>query len=165
MADENSTNNECHDLNALFSSEGSDFLIRNNGDKVPVSQLVGKHVLIYFSAHWCPPCRGFTPKLVETYHEMKTKGYAIEVIFVSSDRDQSSFDEYYSEMPWLALPFGDERKALLSRKFKVRGIPCLVAIGPEGKIITTETRHLIDTHGSDAFPFTEDHIEDLKQKL
>ncbi|XP_074274428.1 putative nucleoredoxin 1 [Silene latifolia] len=156
---------ESQTLESILVSGEKDYVIDKTGSKVPVSQLVGKHVLIYFSAHWCPPCRGFTPKLVETYNEMKAKGNAIEVIFASSDQDQSSFDEYYSEMPWLALPFGDERKALLSRKFKVKGIPCLVAIGPEGKTITTETRHLIDTHGSDAFPFTEDHIEDLKQKL
>ena len=22
----------------------------------------------YFSAHWCPPCRGFTPQLVKFYN-------------------------------------------------------------------------------------------------
>merc|ERR550537_841046 len=26
-----------------------------------------KFVLVYFSAHWCPPCRGFTPVLSEAY--------------------------------------------------------------------------------------------------
>ena len=130
-----------------------------------MSQLVGKYVLIYFSAHWCPPCRAFTPKLIEVYNEIKAKENAFEIIFVSSDRDQSSFDEYYSDMPWLALPFGDERKSSLSRKFKVRGIPCLVAIGPDGKTITTETRQLVAAHGADAFPFTEDHIKNLKEKI
>ena len=24
-------------------------------------------VCVYFSAHWCPPCRGFTPVLKEVY--------------------------------------------------------------------------------------------------
>merc|ERR1712130_667492 len=27
-----------------------------------------KYVGIYFSAHWCPPCRGFTPVLAESYN-------------------------------------------------------------------------------------------------
>ncbi|KAL9240949.1 hypothetical protein vseg_015114 [Gypsophila vaccaria] len=140
------------------------YVIDSSGTKVPVSELVGKHLFLYFSAHWCPPCRGFTPKLIETYHEIKAKESAFDVIFVSRDRDQSSFNEYYSGMPWLALPFGDERKAYLSRRFKVKGIPFLVAIGPEGKTITTEARHLISAFGADAFPFTEDHIKVLKQQ-
>ncbi|KAK9707390.1 hypothetical protein RND81_07G194500 [Saponaria officinalis] len=140
------------------------YVIDSSGTMVPVSDLVGKHLLFYFSAHWCPPCRGFTPKLIETYHEIKAKTPSFEVIFVSRDRDQSSFDEYYSGMPWLALPFGDERKASLSRRFKVKGIPFLVAVGPEGKTITTEARHLVAAFGADAFPFTDDHIKVLKEQ-
>jgi len=79
-----------------------------------------KAVLVYFSAHWCPPCRGFTPKLVEFYSKhASAKGF--EVVFVSSDRDAEAFSEYYGEMPWLALPF-DKRdtKATLSKKFTFR---------------------------------------------
>ena len=116
--------------------------------QVPVSELVGKHVLIYFSAHWCGPCRAFTPKLIETYNKIKAKESAFEVIFVSSDPDQASFNDYYSDMPWLALPFGDEREAFLSRRFKVVGIPCLVATGPDGTTITTETQGLIGAYRS-----------------
>jgi nucleoredoxin len=64
----------------------------------------GKTVGIYFSAHWCPPCRGFTPQLAEFYLR-NSKNKNLEIIFVSSDRDETSFQEYYNEMPWLALAF------------------------------------------------------------
>ena len=54
---------------------------------------------IYFSAHWCPPCRGFTPKLVESYNTMKAAGKNFEIVFVSSDNDEAGFDEYYGAGP------------------------------------------------------------------
>lgn len=126
-----------------------------------MSDLVGKNILLYFSAHWCPPCRAFTPKLIEVYHKIKSKDSAFELIFISSDRDQTSFDEYFSEMPWLALPFGDTRKASLSGLFKVRGIPKLVAIGPSGKTVTTEARDLVMLHGAEAYPFTEQRLTEI----
>lgn len=130
--------------------------------KIPIFDLVGKTVLLYFSAHWCPPCRAFTPKLVDMYHKIKSKDDALEVILISSDRDQSSFDEYYSGMPWLALPFGDARKASLSKLFQVRGIPKLVAIGPTGRTVTTEARDLVMLHGADAYPFTEQRMKEIE---
>lgn len=112
--------------------------------QIALSDLVGKDILLYFSAHWCPPCRAFLPKLVQAYKEINEKhNNSLEVIFISSDRDQSSFDEFFSAMPWLALPFGDGRKKSLSRFFKVNGIPTVVAIGPTGRTVTTEARDLI----------------------
>merc|ERR1719207_469705 len=103
--------------------------------------LTGKQgVFVYFSAHWCPPCRGFTPKLAEFYTKhAEAKGF--EVVFVSSDKDQSAFDDYYGDMPWLALPYEkrDEKDAL-SKKYKVQGIPSLIVLGPDGKVITKEGR-------------------------
>lgn len=69
----------------------------------------------------------------------KEKGKNFEIVFVSSDRDNGSFAEYFSEMPWLALPFADrDRKQKLSQQFRVTGIPCLVILGPDGQLITSE---------------------------
>merc|ERR1719171_1365168 len=99
-------------------------------------------VALYFSAHWCPPCRGFTPKLGEWYTKsLKAKG--MEVVFVSSDRDEEAFTSYFGEQaPWLALPYSKrDVKEALFKKFKVRGIPTLVILdGETGETITTDGR-------------------------
>ena len=43
--------------------------LRNSGKKkVSVDALADKTGGIYFSAHWCPPCRTFTPELVK-FHQ------------------------------------------------------------------------------------------------
>ncbi|KAI3812473.1 hypothetical protein L1987_17183 [Smallanthus sonchifolius] len=153
---------EAQTLESVLVSGDLDFVVGKDGAKIPVSDLVGKYILLYFSAHWCPPCRAFTPKLVETYNEIKSKHDAFEVIFISSDRDQASYDEYYATMPWLALPYNDKRKQSLSRIFKVSGIPLLAALGPTGKTITTETRGLIMLHGAEAFPFTDERVAEIE---
>lgn len=104
-----------------------------------VAKAGGKPMGLYFSAHWCPPCRGFTPKLAEFYKGgLKDK---MEIIFVSSDREQQSFDEYFGEMPWLALPFESRvEKEALSKAFGVSGIPSFVVVNPDGSVITQDGR-------------------------
>ena len=51
-------------------------------------------------ANRCPPCRGFTPELAKYYTSHKDK-FNFETVFISSDREESAFDEYFGEMPWL----------------------------------------------------------------
>lgn len=90
-------------------------------------------------AHWCGPCRGFTPRLAASYKQLQSDGKPFEVVFVSSDENESEFKEYFGEMPWLALPFEDRaRKMQLSKSFKVRGIPTLVILDDQGKTVTTK---------------------------
>ena len=43
----------------------------------------GKVTGLYFSAHWCPPCRRFTPQLVDFYNSKKGTPEEFEVVFVS----------------------------------------------------------------------------------
>merc|ERR1712084_92483 len=117
------------------------------------------------SAHWCPPCRGFTPKLAEMYTSaFKAKG--MEIVFVSSDRDQASFDSYYAEQPWVALPF-DQRDAKnkLSKKNKVQGIPSFVILDPSGNVITKDGRDAVTKDpAGDKFPWHPPTAEE-KAKL
>jgi len=114
-------------------------VISHSGE-VAVSTLEDKYVGFYFSAHWCPPCRGFTPKLIETYKKLKEAGKNIEIVFISSDKDQTKFDEYYAEMPWLALPYSDrDRKGAISSQFGISGIPSLLFF-QDGKLVSTRGR-------------------------
>jgi nucleoredoxin len=44
-------------------------LYRANGSSVSADVALAnkKVILFYFSAHWCPPCRAFTPVLKDFY--------------------------------------------------------------------------------------------------
>lgn len=117
-------------------------LVDGKGKDRSVDELTGKIIGIYFSAHWCPPCRGFTPKLVEFHQKMTAAGKPFEIVFVSSDRSKDAMFDYMKEtkMPWLSLPFGDQHKGSLSGKFGVRGIPTLVIVNSEGETVTLNGR-------------------------
>ncbi|XP_039742164.1 nucleoredoxin isoform X2 [Pteropus medius] len=96
-------------------------LLRNNGQSLESSSLEGSHVGVYFSAHWCPPCRSLTRVLVESYRKIKEAGQKFEIIFVSADRSEDSFKQYFSEMPWLAVPYTDEaRRSRLNRLYGIQ---------------------------------------------
>eukprot|EP00568_Trieres_chinensis_P004522 CAMPEP_0183308366 /NCGR_PEP_ID=MMETSP0160_2-20130417/21574_1 /TAXON_ID=2839 ORGANISM="Odontella Sinensis, Strain Grunow 1884" /NCGR_SAMPLE_ID=MMETSP0160_2 /ASSEMBLY_ACC=CAM_ASM_000250 /LENGTH=71 /DNA_ID=CAMNT_0025472203 /DNA_START=95 /DNA_END=307 /DNA_ORIENTATION=- len=44
-----------------------------DGDRTDVASLRRKKaVILYFSAHWCPPCRAFTPVLSDAYGAYKS---------------------------------------------------------------------------------------------
>ncbi|KAK6165994.1 hypothetical protein SNE40_022791 [Patella caerulea] len=114
------------------------------GEDVPVASFTGagKVVGLYFSAHWCPPCRAFTPELCKFYNKMKDAGKEFEIVFISSDRDEPGFKGYFETMPWLALDYSsDDIKSQLGEQFEVSGIPSFILLdGESGKIITKDGR-------------------------
>ena len=79
-----------------------------------------KGVALYFSAHWCPPCRTFTPKLAQIYEEAQIKSKSFQILFVSCDRDEESFNNYRAEMPWPASSIYNSTK-LLKAYFQLSG--------------------------------------------
>jgi len=116
---------------------GTTPILSKNGPVNPVEATNGfKLIGIYFSMHNCPPCRTFTPVFAELYNELnQDKAQVIEVIFCSGDKTQEEYDEYYGEMPWLALPKGDSRLATLAKQFEVKGVPRLIVIKADGTVV------------------------------
>ncbi|TYI97112.1 hypothetical protein E1A91_D01G121100v1 [Gossypium mustelinum] len=163
---------ESQTLTNLLTNPGRDYLLdQTMARKVPVDSLIGKTVGLYFSAQWCIPCAKFTPKLISIYHKIKRSlegkggGEDFEIVFVSNDRDQSSFDSYYGTMPWLALPSGDPIIRTLAKYFDVQGIPCLIIIDPDGKTVTKQGRNLINLYQENAYPFTCAKLELLEKEM
>jgi nucleoredoxin len=87
----------------------------------------------YASAAWCGPCKKFTPKLVAAYCALKEKHPELEVIFVSSDRNEFNMTEYMRAyaMPWPALKFRQMPAPLAG--FFGQSIPWLVLVGDDGR--------------------------------
>ena len=64
-------------------------------------------------------------------------------MFLSGDRDEKSFDEYYGEMPWCTLKYDDRSmKKSLSQMFDVDGIPTLILLKGTLLIITSNKARL-----------------------
>lgn len=120
---------------------GSEF--RKGADKVDLAHIMeaSDFIGVYFSAHWCPPCRAFTPILKEFYEATNKDGRKFEVVFCSSDGNDAAFERYFAEMPWAAVPYGDHRISNLKQKYGITGIPTLVILNKNGDILSLEGRN------------------------
>lgn len=153
-------------IEELLAHPERDYIISRDGKKILVSELAGKTIGLYFGAHWCPPARNFTTQLIEAHMELVTiLNQPFEVIFISTDRDHDEFICSLSTMPWPAIPYEDKTRQDLKRIFEIKGIPTLILLGPDGKIISTSGRAMISLYGAMAFPFTEPRIAGIEATL
>ncbi|XP_023340804.1 nucleoredoxin-like protein 2 isoform X1 [Eurytemora carolleeae] len=117
-------------------------LVKADGTSVNADEALADKelVLYYFSAHWCPPCRQFTPMLKDFYEEVSDEG--VEIVFVSSDRSKEDMLSYMKEShgDWLATEHNSNLTNSLKQKYGVSGIPTLVVCKKDGTVITKDGR-------------------------
>lgn len=133
--------------NATGTTESSVFkdaldgkLVAVNGRRVQKYEMAEEpeYYAFYFSASWCGPCRRFTPKLIEFYKNNSGAKKTFEIIFVSDDTSGNDMEEYMTGdgMPWPAVKFRDVERIDEVRKYAGNGIPCLVLVDREGKVVS-----------------------------
>lgn len=124
-------------------------LLRQQGPVAAADALAGKkYVLVYFSAHWCPPCRGFTPML-RAFHEKHHKRLSFDVLFVSSDNSAAEMMSYFTNAhgDWLALTLEDAQT--IGRSWAAQhglfSIPSLLVLEntPERRCVTVHGRDMV----------------------
>lgn len=123
----------------------------------PVADLLkADYVVLYLSAHWCPPCRAFTPELVKQYPALKAAN--VEVVFASRDKGEDEMYGYMKEMgmPWRAAPFANAGQVI--SKYGGKGIPNVVVLNRDGTVFSK-------SYDGETYQGPQKPIDDLKAKL
>lgn len=105
--------------------------------KIKLSSLKGKYVLVDFWASWCSPCRAENPNVKRLYQQYKSKGF--EVFGVSIDQKKEDWQKAIKEdeITWLQVL---DQNSEVARQFNVKAIPMTFLIDRNGVIIAKNLR-------------------------
>ncbi len=116
----------------------TDFEINQNGETVKLSDYVkpGQYTLVDFWASWCGPCKKEIAIIRQLYEKYNAKG--LEVVGVDVWETPEQAQEYLNEnpLPWNIMLTGEGSE--ITDKYGINGIPCIILIDPEGKIVARD---------------------------
>jgi len=99
---------------------------------LPTRDLDDKYILLYFASHGDALSQEFTPWLVKAYNILKNKRQDFELIFVSGDASEASYDMVLNETGFCAIPFADvEAREGLELRCDITSYPTLIMLGPK----------------------------------
>lgn len=129
-----------YDPNSQLTDPMQFTLSSPDGDKLKLSSLLGKVVIIDFWATWCAPCRAQHPLYEEVKAKFKDRD---DVTFLAVDADQNRelVKPFLAQMKWnQKVYFEDGLQAL----FQVSSIPTTVILGKNGQVFTRMIGYLPD---------------------
>ncbi|XP_017222423.1 probable nucleoredoxin 1-2 [Daucus carota subsp. sativus] len=163
-------------LKTLLGFPQRDYVISNNGDKIPIHTFEDKVVALYFYHPDFPDSR--TEKLKLVYEEFKIKNvFEVVLVYIYEPRyrkqwrseklfwkSEESFWEKFKNMPWLALPFKDMcyKKLMRVFEFQCDYSPRLVIFGPHADYIEPFGFRMLHKYGIGGYPFTRKKAAELE---
>ena len=110
------------------------------GDKLPLSSLLGKVIVLDFWATWCGPCRGQHPLYEEVKKRYKDSG---DVVFLSidTDEDHSLVKPFLDSQKWAQKVYFDDG---LQTLLQVSSIPTTIIFGKHGEVVSRMIGYLPD---------------------
>jgi nucleoredoxin len=131
--------------NAMERALGAKLVHLEGGSLRPFDRkyLAGvKFYALYFSASWCPPCREFTPRLVEAYAEIHKQYPEFELVLVNHDQSAQEMEQYMrgDAMKWPALNWFAIASSGEINRYGGEGIPDLVLVDADGRVLSDSYR-------------------------
>jgi thiol-disulfide isomerase/thioredoxin len=110
------------------------------GDKLPLSSLLGKVIVLDFWATWCGPCRGQHPLYEEVKKRYKDSG---DVVFLSidTDEDHSLVKPFLESQKWAQKVYFDDGLQIV---LQVSSIPTTIIFGKHGEVVSRMIGYLPD---------------------
>ena len=110
------------------------------GDRVSLSDLRGKYVLVDFWSSTCTWCRAETPNLRRVYETFA--GDHFTVLGVSEDVEREPWLHAIREdkVTWPQILLDKDAISPTNRVYNIRGIPQILLLDPEGKILHRDLR-------------------------
>lgn len=138
-------------------------LLRKDGSTVPAVDALKEadFVLVYFSAHWCPPCREFTPQLKQFYdaHHEKKK---FEVVFMSLDNSEKEMLDYFKEAhaDYYCMQYEDTKAMSWDwgKKYAFKSIPTLLLFensSPRKLVAKCGRAMVLEDPNAETFPWRD----------
>ncbi|XP_065034119.1 probable nucleoredoxin 1-2 [Musa acuminata AAA Group] len=147
---------------SLLSGTERDFLIRNNGEK-PSAVLTGKSLVLSDICYE----RIVTDDLIKVYNQLSSEGRDFEIVFVSCDSCVETFNRYFSDMPWLAVPFADsDTRERLHDHFgsfeEYYPAQLVIYDAAIGMVVNEEGLRAVAKYGVNGYPFTVNRFYELE---
>ena len=101
------------------------------GDKVSLTQLKGKVVMLNFWASWCGPCRQEMPLLEQMHKRYSALGFTL--VGVNVDANSKDAEEWLSKTP-VSFPVLFDRESKVSKLYDVSAMPSTVFIDRKGNV-------------------------------
>jgi thiol-disulfide isomerase/thioredoxin len=111
-----------------------DFFVKStDGQRISLSKLKGKVVVVNFWATWCPPCREEIPGFNEVYEKYRNQG--LEIIGLSIEQGKESEVISFTRTNKMSYPVSIASPELIEDYGPIDLIPTTFIVNKDGDIV------------------------------